>query len=724
METTFNKIISLMFLFAASLYSEVEIKSITSPSAEILQYKMVQIKIKLKIQHLNYFDVNEVSVKATIESPSGKVVHHPCYYNGKVTEDSIWKLRFTPVEVGLYHYYFQIKAGKSRKKTKTFSVNVVKSEKDGFIRQNTQSYFTFQFDSGKPFRGIGENIAWAEDYEYYFQKLKENQCNVARIWMCPWNLYLEWKNPGLGKYNMKNAARLDTVLQLAKKYQIYLILCLDYHGVVQRDQGYFKENKWDENPYNIKNGGPCKSASEFFTHPVAKQFYKNRLLYIVARYSFSPQILAWEFWNEVDLTAGKPDEVIRWHEEMAAFLKSIDPYKHLITTSFSGEGYSDMWKIHQIDFSQTHHYNQPDFTSSFPETILLYEKRFQKPHVVGEFGVDFRGAKETRENDPENIGLHNGLWAGLFSPTPILPLTWWWDTIIDADSLYSIFYSVANFGKDMIESNNEIILFWVNHRIVHAGDEADLSDNLVLFPHKPWGKNTEPIFRIKENGLIQNKYKVPSFLFGSEKKGMRQPPTFKIHYQNDGKFRVHVNHVSGEGMLRIFLDEKLAFEQPLRLAEENGDWEERIWREEWSIYQGLFNKVYEIDVPAGFHAIRVQNDGIDWLEIVSYQFINCGVQNLEVLNVMGIRQKSDVYLWIRHEESFWKNVRYQGEPRTIVNAKMNVPLLSSGEYRIVWWDTYQGREIQSEVVHFSGRDSLLLEIPDFRNDIACKIVRR
>ena len=66
----------------------------------------------------------------------------------------------------------------------------------------------------------------------------------------------------------------------------------------------------------------------------------------------------------MDLTAGRPDDVVAWHREMGAYLKKIDPYQHLVTSSFSGSAYPELWTIPEIDFSQSHHSNNPDFSCS------------------------------------------------------------------------------------------------------------------------------------------------------------------------------------------------------------------------------------------------------------------------------------------------------------------------------------------------------------------------
>ena len=634
-------------------------------------------------------------------------------------------MRFTPIKVGVYSYCFRIQRPNETIFSKTFSLKAIASNENGFIRLDPNSHYNFKFDRNGiniPFRALGENVAWADDYEYYFKKLNENGCNFARIWMCPWNLYLEWQEPGLGKYNLENAATLDNVFKLAEKYSIYLILCFDYHGIAQKEQGYFNENRWNENPYNSKNGGPCNVAAEIFTNSMAKKLYKNRIRYIVARYSYCANMLAWEFWNEVDLTAGNRIDIVAWHREMAAYLKQIDPYKHLITTSFSGDDYPEIWKIAEIDFSQSHHYNDPDMAVTLSDAI---RKKNFKPHVIGEFGIDFRGTTETRNNDPDNIGFHNGLWAGFFSPTPIIPLTWWWDNIIDSDNLYFHLKAISEFSKDIMSNENLIQSINLDNVIIDSSspDSKKLSDNFIIFPTKSWSKNTVSQFKIKSSGIDKNRDKVPAFLFGSEKSDLKQPPIFEINYKSSGKFIVHVNNVSTYGLLKIYLDDSLALEKSLPLDSGEGEWETSAWNKKWKIFQGRYNKKYSINVPAGPHSIKVENDGQDWIEIISYTFENCRITDTAIFQILSFQQKQNIFLWIRNEDYSWKKVKYYGLPQSIDNAFVNIPQLSSGTYLIEWWDTYLGNIFKKDTLNIGINDNPGIKIPECQKDIACKIIK-
>jgi hypothetical protein len=274
---------------------------------------------------------------------------------------------------------------------------------------------------------------------------------VTRIWMSPWHLPLEWRETGLGRYSLEAARRLDSILQLAERYDIQVILCMDYHGVAQKRLGFFGENRWLENPYNIMNGGPCKTDRELFTNEEAKTLFKKKYKYIISRFGHSNQVV-WELFNEADLMAGMSIPMNRWHIEMAGYIQETDVHRRLVSTSSTRnfpEKVVDAFKSPAMDFVMFHDYNMLDIAPYFTDLHEAAIEYYQKPVVLGEFGVEFRGGERTYRVDSNHVGLHNGIWSGWFSETPIVPLSWWWDEYIDRHDLWREYANLSRFAQLM-----------------------------------------------------------------------------------------------------------------------------------------------------------------------------------------------------------------------------------------------------------------------------------
>jgi hypothetical protein len=136
---------------------------------------------------------------------------------------------------------------------------------------------------------------------------------------------------------------------------------------------------------------------------------------------------------------------------MAAYLKSIDPYEHLVSTSQGEIG--NLWYGGDLDFSQSHPYGTTDGIYGH---INYYEGKYSKPHVVGEFGFGWQGPNVDGTFAEYERELHMGLWRGMFSPTPILPLTWWWEHH-QLQGEYFHFQEASDFLANMLINDEDTI---------------------------------------------------------------------------------------------------------------------------------------------------------------------------------------------------------------------------------------------------------------------------
>ncbi len=433
---------------------------------EPLQYEKTEFLIIVADTFSRPYDSRVVALDMILESPSGKDLLLPAWFEGQEDGTTTWKVRFTPQETGEYMYHFSLsRGGHERDESESGSFTAGASEGDGFL--HTDGLWTLGFDSGKPFRGIGENVGWEsrsfEDpkysYDYLLASLSRNKANFFRVWMCPWNFPVAWPQVSQTDryastdryYNPDGIRRLDEVVEMIDSLDLYMMLAFNHHG------GLIEGGGWELNRYNAVNGGPAATPAEFFTSPEARAMFRDQLRYIVARWGYSTHIGAWEFFNEVDNAVFTRGDSIRiphaavtdWHREMAAYLKSIDPYGHIVTTSVSHREIEGMYALEELDLNQMHVYKR---TRQIPEGILLYTSRYRKPFSWGEFGYewdwnkDFSTFAEEMDHD-----YRVGLWYGLFHPTPILPMTWWWE-FFDERNMTPYFRSVAEINSLMLEA--------------------------------------------------------------------------------------------------------------------------------------------------------------------------------------------------------------------------------------------------------------------------------
>ncbi len=436
-----------LFVFTYSALVAQHIIEAKQSTESVLLYSKITFNLKASIDFNDPYDQEDILLNAIVFTPTGDSLIIPGFYQKGDKNESEWEVRFAAREVGPFSAYLLLKNQETSLKSGRLNFSVVESGANGFLSMAESPLF-FRFDSGKKFRGIGTDFGWeAKDFEdqkftypYYFEMLEANNGNFARSWMAPHNLPLEWNDvdnhryiDDTLRYNTSGANKMDEVLDLAQQHGIYMMFSLDFHGELKTQPNYWGGgNFWASNVYNVANGGPCESPADFFSNPSAIKQYKNRLRYFIARWGCHTHLAVIEFWNEVDNAMADenipPEDIVLWHTEMANYLQEIDPYDHIVSTSISHRKIDGLFDIKNIDFAQAHIYSQ---TTNLAETIADLKSSYNKPGVVGEFAYDWTGAPAPVNEIFYNNYFHLGLWRGLFSEAPILPLTWWWEYFME-----------------------------------------------------------------------------------------------------------------------------------------------------------------------------------------------------------------------------------------------------------------------------------------------------
>jgi hypothetical protein len=210
---------------------------------------------------------------------------------------------------------------------------------------------------------------------------------------------------------------LDYVLQLAEQEGIYIQLTLDDYREYSSASG--SDGQWVYNPYNVSNGGPCINQNAFFTNGTALLLYEKRLRYVIGRYGYSQNLLAWEFFNEIDHDYGylEQSNVDAWHSVMGSWLHTNDPFKHLVTTSLSyASADPALWSVPQLDYLSWHTYFSPGYqlnpAATMASDAAYYRQRYQKAVQIGEYGTDWESWQASMAVDPYLRGLRQGIWGG------------------------------------------------------------------------------------------------------------------------------------------------------------------------------------------------------------------------------------------------------------------------------------------------------------------------
>ena len=427
---------------------------------EVGRFELVELEIHTDIAPSNPFDPEELDIRVEFTSASGTTVEVGAFWYQAYDATGLrsmgepgWRARFTPTESGDWTAVARIPARGLQSAPIAF--RVVPSDNPGFVRVHPENPRYLAFDNGDFFFPIGLNMGWwtqtgdaLSDYRRWMDPFAANGGNAIRVWMAEWSFGLEWNNTPLGDYSnrLRRAWLLDQIFAMAEDRDVYVMLvllnCADFND--------WQTAGWSGNPYNAARRGPLERPEQFVTDPTARALLQRRLNYIVNRWGYSPHLLAWEWWNEVNLAPFSDETLIPWLQEMTAYLRARDVNRHLTTNSYAIRDLSPIWDLPELDIIQKHEYaHQIDSMDrdlaerAASDFGRLAASAPAKPILLGEFGYGTEGYGN--DVDRTGIHLHNGIWATTFVGYAGSGMYWFWDVYVEAYRVWHHFRGLDRF---------------------------------------------------------------------------------------------------------------------------------------------------------------------------------------------------------------------------------------------------------------------------------------
>jgi hypothetical protein len=288
------------------------------------------------------FDYTQTDVRVLLTQPDGTTTTLLAFFDG----GSTWRVRHTPTMVGVYQVAGVTLNGQSlavgNLQPASWTVAGIPTS-PGYVRVDPANTNRFITSNGRRYFPLGNDVAWWTNntqLPLILSKLGGARENWSRVWMMEFydSLNLEWPKVGnFGTYSLPVAQKWDAIVSAAEQSGIFFQMTLHHHGQYSSTNGSNVNPQWEQNPYNTLNGGFLTNATQFFTNAQAQALTKRKLRYIVARWGYSPAIMGWELFNEVQFTdaayANQWTNIAAWHDQMAQFIRSQDIYQHLVTTS-------------------------------------------------------------------------------------------------------------------------------------------------------------------------------------------------------------------------------------------------------------------------------------------------------------------------------------------------------------------------------------------------------
>jgi hypothetical protein len=472
---------AIMFLACFGCSAADPLSGVRVLTLSVRQYERVEIALAPDRVPNNPFDPTEAALDAVITLPSGRVVRAPGFWfqdyrrgiqnpdaNGVDRIEVLtpegrpeWRVRFSSGEVGQHRVVLELRELGAVRRSAGQRFDVTAGPRSGFVRVSPRNPASLEEGAGRVFFPIGQNLCMYERKEgtYYFDRLLAKLAAAGGNYVRLWQEYYAPRDPkpsgagdgsftgfpletqltGLGRYDLASAWRLDYVADLCERLNVRWQIAFEMVVWWER-----KLARWKRNPYNAENGGPCVNPADYFTDPKARELVRRRLRYSVARWGWTPDLVAWELWNEVDNIDDFTSEACaRWHREMGSYLKRVDPWRHLVTTSWRDR---QTFALPEIDIVQGHSYFGPEYDAAeyaIEDTDHLM-RGFGKPFFFGEQGIE--GPVSV---DPEGKHFHDCLWATALSGAAGAGMYWWWHNYIETYGLYRHYTALARFTRDV-----------------------------------------------------------------------------------------------------------------------------------------------------------------------------------------------------------------------------------------------------------------------------------
>lgn len=729
-----------------------EIK-VTPSHQSMKRFECLKLQLDVKKEYGNPFDSKQVQVWAEFVSPSGRTITIKGYYSQPYHLESSapdqpdtlqiagpveWLIKFTPQEEGSYQYRCFIRDTTGTLATKELKLVVSGATGHGFLRRDSGNLFYFRFRDGSHYLPVGYVYSFHRskrlgDYEDHFRTMAANGCNWTYIILDPYDVSVEWGKRPPGTYDLQRCARLDYILEKAHQYGIMVLISFNVHAdtMPKNEQGW---GWWEEHPYNNDNGGPCPTGDDFFRMKEAKDLYKRKIDYIIARWGHYPNVMGWMPITEIEGSAlWNPKSVdkdvslrIAWYHEMAQHLKENDPYNHLVSVSLAGATLGQrnddaLFNDNHIDFVQIHLYLESHVAAGIEYWSQRHRNRYKKPVLVSEFGPShingFDKVYEFLKQDAAMLHHHDGVWASLFSGSAGTVMHWYWKSVEQSaglDHLRAIrrFIDASQWPAGGYRTEHPLVPEW---KTAPDGSCTDIIVTPNQDPSFMWlfGELNDTV-SIHSSGRINNVSALRTSLFsqGQRKsnateplpKGMA-PPRIAITCPKGAALDVTIGAVQGKtARVRISDAKKVLHEEAVDTV----------------------TLPYHIRVPltAGTHMLVVENSdpGYSSVSAVEYRFVNCQEKRYAPLVVYRLDGEGEILLWMLRTDL--EGIPVGAIPSaSLQDTELVLPGISPGQYEIEWWDTYSGHVLFQQTAD-TNSTQMIVTPPPITRDIACRIIRK
>ena len=680
------------------------------PSAtEAGKYQRIDFELAVPWTYRTPFDPSEVDVTLEIRGPDGKTLALPAFWMQGYQRQVLprggrkdwlypqgpagWRARFAPMKAGRYEAVAKLKDSSREIRSPAVRFECVESTDPGFLRTSAKDPRFFAFSEGRPMLAIGQNLAFIGPTQFVtlakceeiFDKLSANGANFLRIWTCceDWALAIEarksawgrswgWKPPFVPAPDPSDPPGRRCI-QLGGDFAASVNLSTPNPLAVRPGTRYVLSGKLRTGATDtgvklsagsLDCGPPLRGerpdAWVRFERPFETGAEQRFIDQIVLRLDGGG--MAWL--DELSLREAADGAELLWEAAIR------DPIRGFYNPA-------DCFMLDKI-------VEAAESKGLYLQLCLVTRDLYMnslKDEQSGEYAQAVRDAKNLLRYSVARWGYstHLAAWEYFNEIDPRLPTDRFYDELgayLEQIDVYRHLRTTSTWSPSPKDWKHPRLDIAETHHYIRPADKEQGHDEVAVV--------------LQRIGLLrEHAPRRPALLgeFGLAEDNWQRSPYMKqdaalVHFHNS----LWSSALSGASGTAMFWW-----------------WELLDPMDAYPHYSPLAKFMADVPLDSGRNATAAQVTGAN-------------------VRVVGLQGRDRAYLWLFNSQATWWNQVVQKQTTgQVTSARLEIPQLATGTYRVVWWDTDRGTVLAKREVKL-GTGNLAVEVPGFSNDIACKVV--
>lgn len=681
---------------------------------EVGQYEKLEMEIQVDGRYDNPFDPDAVDLVVLLKTPGDKRVMLPAFYCQQYERRKLdqgrnranwyypigrgtWKARFAPMQTGTYSATAKLKDRTGTIQSGSVRFDCVQSSSKGFLCTSRDDPRFLEFTDGSPFFAIGQNLAFISESQYVnltkaeeiFGKLSANGANFLRIWTCceDWAMAIEarksawdrsWHRnapieilPGSDSFDQNEPANRKYV-KIDSSDRISITVSPSHPVALRPKTRYALTGRFmAKGPTGLRiNMGQnnwemsCEKTGQNEWKTFRREFMTDQNEFWLGRTTLN-LIGSGTIWLDMlSLKEAPAGPELLWEADVNRPIRGLyNPLDcFLLDKIIEAAERHDIYLMLCLLTRDLYMKHLSDDKNAEYEHAIRDAKKFMR-YAVARWGYS----------------THVAAWEYFNEINPGLPTNRFYNEVgeyLEKTDIYHHPRTTSTWHPSAKDCRHRSLDIGQLHHYMRPETKEEFKDEAAVVLNKAQFLRThapnKPVL-IGEFGLATPKWGLSEYM---------KRDTEGVHFHNS----LWASAFSGTSGTAMFW------------------WWDQLDRQDaYGHYRPLAAFLTDVSF-AGLHQIQAtsSNDQFRWL---------------------GYKGSDRAYLWIANSRATWWNqVIKKKPPASIEGATITIQEIQPGDYRLEWWDTYEGKIIRTERISFD-EDSLHISVPTFNRDIACKIIR-